>query len=140
MIFIATNMFIQPDFSINEIPAPAEENIADQILVFLGGLKLGDSVETLQKIFGKENEIRISEDLPRSKFYEYKDLVVTGKDNFVTDITTCSDVVKDNHGIRQGDIFEKVFEAYGAEGWTVGAEGDVIFYKYPFDSAGGILS
>ena len=135
-VFIAANIFVQM-ISINEAPAPVEKNIAEEIPVSVGGLKLGDSVETVKKFFGKENEIRISEDLPGSNFYEYKDLIVTVKDNFVTGIATYTDAVKDNRGIRRGDPLEKIFEAYGAEGWQVDSEDGEIFYEYPFDSASG---
>ena len=48
----------------------------------IGGLKFGDSIETMRKIFGSAKEIRVSEDLPDTFFYEYADVVITVRDNF----------------------------------------------------------
>ena len=47
----------------------------------IGGLKFGDSIETMREIFGSAKEIRVSEDLPDTFFYEYADVVITVKDN-----------------------------------------------------------
>lgn len=76
----------------------------------IGGLKFGDSIETMRKIFGSAKEIRVSENLPDTFYYEYA-------------------AVADSKGIRQGDSLDKVLAAYGAGGWQVEGE-DEIFYEY----------
>ena len=73
--------------------------------------------------------IRVPEDLPDTFFYEYDDVVVTLKNNFVIGIATYTAAVADSKGIRQGDSLDKVLAAYGAGGWQVEGE-DEIFYEY----------
>ena len=100
----------------------------------IGGLKFGDSIETMRKIFGSAKEIRVSEDLPDTFFYEYADVVITVKDNFVVGIATYTAAVADGKGIRQGDSLDKVLAAYGAGGWQIETDDGTIFYEYPFKS------
>ena len=95
------------------------------------------SAEKLRrKIFGSAKEIRVSEDLPDCFFYEYDDVVVTVKDNFVVGIATYTAAVADDKGIRQGDSLDKVLAAYGAGGWPVATDDGATFYEYPFESEG----
>lgn len=103
----------------------------------LGGLKFGDSIETMQKIFGTAKEIRVAKDLPDTFYYEYTDVVVTVKDNFVTGIATYTAAVADDKGIRQGDSLDKVLAAHGTEGWQVEGDDGTTFYEYPFESERG---
>ena len=89
------------------------------------------------QFFGAENEIRPSEDFPNTFYHEYKDVVVTVKNNLVRGIATYTDAVKDNRGIRQGDNAQKVFDVYGAEYWKIEAEDGETFYEYPFEATDG---
>ena len=91
----------------------------------------------MKEILGTSNEIRVSEDLPDTFFYEYDDVVVTVKNNLVMGIATYTAAVADSKGIRQGDSLDKVIAAYGAGGWEVESEDGAIFYEYPFESERG---
>ncbi|MBE8949405.1 MAG: protein kinase [Quinella sp. 3Q1] len=136
-IFLAAWIFITVNRMNDDTTKPpivAEKISAENSL---GGLKLGDSVETVHKIFGAEKEIRASEEFPDNNFYEYNDLVIAVKNNSVTSISTYTDAIKDGRGIRQGDSLEKVIAAYGEEGWTVASDDGAIFYEYPFELADG---
>ncbi len=103
----------------------------------IGGLRFGDSIETMQKIFGTAKEIRVAKDLPDTFYYEYDDVVVTVKNNFVTGIATYTAAVADDKGIRQGDSLDKVLATYGAGGWEVDGDDGTTFYEYPFESERG---
>lgn len=124
------------------VETPTEENfneVREDFNISIGGLKFGDSIDTMRKIFGMSNEIRISEDLPDTFYYEYKDVVVTVKNNFVIGIATYTDVFADSKGIRQGDSLDKVIAAYGADVWKVESEDGEVFYEYPFESERGLF-
>lgn len=124
------------------VETPTEENfneVREDFNISIGGLKFGDSIDTMRKIFGMSNEIRVSEDLPDTFYYEYKDVVVTVKNNFVIGIATYTDVFADSKGIRQGDSLDKVIAAYGADVWKVESEDGEVFYEYPFESERGLF-
>ena len=134
--FFATNLPVAE--------APIDIKISDltreEFPLSLGGLKLGDSVDTMQKIFGTEKETRVAQDLPDTFYHEYKDLVVTVRNNFVIGIATYTNAVADVKGIRQGDSLDKVLANYGAEGWTVEELDGATFYEYLFESRHGTLA
>lgn len=88
---------------------------------------------------GRENEIRSVKDSPDIFYYEYDDIVLTVKNNFVIGIATYTAAVADYKGIRQGDSLDKVIAAYGAGGWEVESADGATFYEYPFETERGIL-
>ena len=79
----------------------------------LGGLKLGDSVEQMHKVLGVENRTSSSK-TPGHKHYEYKDIVVTIKDDtFIDGLVSYTDKVQTEKEIRQGSTLEEVLSNYG---------------------------
>ena len=126
--------------NLSAVEAPTEKNFEAARADFplsIGKLKIGDSIERVKEILGTSNEIRVSEDLPDTFFYEYDDVVVTVKNNLVMGIATYTAAVADSKGIRQGDSLDKVIAAYGAGGWEVESEDGATFYEYPFESERG---
>ena len=138
-IFFAVFIFMTINFTATTDNATYTKNppVVMNLPLSIGEVKLGDSLDNVRKIFGAENEIRPSEDFPNTFYHEYKDVVVTVKNNLVIGIATYTDAVKDNRGIRQGDNAQKVFDVYGAEYWKIEAEDGETFYEYPFEATDG---
>ena len=108
---------------------PSEFNLS------LGGLKIGDTVEQMHKILGQENKITDSQ-TPGHKHYEYKDIVVTVKDDtFVSGLVSYTDKVQTEKALRQGSALKDVLATYGRSCVLSEYDGTSL-YEYPFESAG----
>ena len=102
----------------------------------LGNLKLGDSIDQMHKILGAENKISDSQTAGH-KHYEYKDVVVTIKDDsFIEGLVTYTDEVKTEKGLKQGSSLKEVLSSYGRECVLSEYDGTKL-YEYPFESAKG---
>ena len=118
-----------------------EENFLehnDEFKLSLGSLKLGDSVETMRKIFGREDRITPS-DTPGHRHYEYKNIVVTVKENFIDALVSYSDEIKTECGIHQDSTLAEVIDAYGQRAAIYEDDG-LTLYEYPYESAEGNLA
>lgn len=102
----------------------------------LGGLNLGGNVSDIHNVFGIEKEIRPSQTMPGSSFYEYNDVVITVNGGTVTGIASYTNAVQTEKGIRQGDPLSKVFSAYGNVCALTDYD-DQTLYEYPFELGGG---
>ncbi len=102
-----------------------------EINLSLGGLSLGDSVEKMHAIFGREERITPSE-IPNINRYEYKSVVITCNENKICGLVSYTDEIATESGVRQGDSIEKVIEIYGRR-CSVIKDGENIFYEYPYE-------
>ena len=115
---------------------PSTNQPAQNISLSLGGLGLGGNVNDIHNVFGGEKEIRPSQTMPGSSFYEYNDVVITVNGGTVTGIASYTNAVQTEKGIRQGDPLSKVFSAYGNVCALTDYE-DEMLYEYPFELGGG---
>ena len=99
----------------------------------LGGVKLGDSLDTVNAILGAAEEIKTYDGFNFVNHF-YKNLNVTIENNQATCITTKNSDVATLRGIRQGDSLEKVLAVYG-DNFSARQFGNIEVYIYNFDSA-----
>ena len=102
-----------------------------EINLSLGGLSLGDSVEKMHAIFGREERLTPAKN-PHYKNYEYKSVVITCNENKICGLVSYTDKIETESGVRQGDSLEKVIEIYGRR-CSVIKDGENIFYEYPYE-------
>lgn len=103
----------------------------EEKILSLGGLSLGDSVEKMHALFGREERLTPSK-TPNHRHYEYKKMVVTFDEDKICGLVTYTDEIKTESGVRQGDSIDKVIEIYGRR-CSVIQNGGNIFYEYPYE-------
>ena len=103
----------------------------EEKILSLGGLSLGDSVEKMHALFGREERLTPSE-IPNINRYEYKSVVIICDENKICGIVSYTDEIATESGVRQGDTLEKVIEIYGRR-CSVIKNGENIFYEYPYE-------
>lgn len=133
--------FFAKQFPTAEAPPHVEEFLDEtrgEFQLSLGKLKLGDDVETMRKIFGREDRITPS-DIPEHTHYEYKSIVVTIEGGVVAGLVSYSDEIKTERGIHQGSAPAEVIAAYGQRA-AVYEDNGLTLYEYPYQSANGNLA
>ena len=109
---------------------------ANEFNLSLGDLKLGNSVDQMHKVLGAESKISNSQTAGH-KNYEYKDVVVTIKDDsFIDGLVSYTDKVKTEKGLKQGSSLKEVLSTYGRE-CVLSEYDDTKLYEYPFETAKG---
>lgn len=124
-----------------EAPSYTEEFLDEtrgEFQLSLGKLKLGDSVEIMRKILGREDRITPSKTQGHNH-YEYKSIVVTFEDEKIAGLVSYSDNIKTERGIHQGSALAEVIAAYGQRAAVYEDDG-LTLYEYPYESANGNLA
>ena len=81
---------------VQSTPSPANNNNS---ILSLGGISLGDSIEKMHNILGREDRITGE---PTESHHEYRDVVITYNGRRITGIVSYSPAVKTERGIREG--------------------------------------
>lgn len=118
---------------VQSTPPPANNNNS---ILSLGGISLGDSIEKMHNILGREDRITGE---PTESHHEYRDVVITYNGRRVTGIVSYSPAVKTERGIREGATLQQVIAAYGRR-CSVQTFEDMTLYEYPYDTAQGTLA
>ena len=102
----------------------------------LGGVQLGDSLEKVRQVFGKED--RVTGSPPETKI-EYRDIVVYYNGRNVTGLVSYSPAVKTERNIHEGSSLNEVIATYGRRCSVQNYEGSML-YEYPYENQQGGLS
>ncbi len=137
---VAAMFVLPPKIDSGIVPPVAEEILShnDEFNLSLGELKLGDSVEVVQKIFGREEKVAPAE-TPNHRHSKYKSVVVTFAGNSVVGIVSNGNELQTERGLREGTPLDEVIAAYGRCGAVYEYDG-LTLYEYPYVSAGGNLA
>ena len=121
-------------------PAAEEKNLRhdDEFNLSLGELKLGDSVEIMREIFGREDRLTPSE-TPNKHHREYKNIVVTFAGDSIVGLVSYSAEIQTERGLHEGSTLDEVIAAYGRRAAVYEAD-EVTLYEYPYESAQGNLA
>ena len=144
-IFISfvASIFLLPvpiDSEIQMSPVAEEKILAhdDEFNLSLGKVKLGDSVEIVRKIFGREESI-IPAETPNHRHCKYKNILVTFAGNSVVGLVSYANEIQTERGLHQGSTLDEVIAAYGRRA-AVYEDNGLTLYEYPFVSAQGNLA
>ena len=145
-LLLATVMgiyFFANYFPAAEAPQPAaEEKFLDEnrgeFNLSLGKLKLGDSVEIMRQIFGREDRVTPSK-IPNHRHAEYKNIVVILNGDSVEGLISYGNEIQTERGIHQGSTLAEVIAAYGQRAAVYEYDG-LTLYEYPYESVGGNLA
>ena len=141
--FTAMKIFLLPEdieVNFNVTPRVEEKNLQhnDEFNLSLGKLKLGDSIEVMREIFGREDRLTPSE-RPNVHHREYKNIVVTFSGDFIVGLVSYSPEIQTERGIHEGSTLDEVISAYGRR-VAVYKDNEVTLYEYPYESAQGNLA
>ncbi|MBR3745756.1 MAG: serine/threonine protein kinase [Selenomonadaceae bacterium] len=141
--FTAMKLFMLPeDIEVNfdVTPRVEEKNLQhnDEFNLSLGKLKLGDSVEVMHEIFGREDRLTPSE-TPNKHHCEYKNIVVTFSGDSIIGLVSYSSEIQTERGIHEGSTLDEVISAYGRRAAVYKAN-EVTLYEYLYESAQGNLA
>ena len=141
--FTAMKIFLLPEdieVNFNVTPRVEEKNLQhnDEFNLSLGKLKLGDSIEVMREIFGREDRLTPSE-RPNVHHCEYKNIVVTFSGDFIVGLVSYSPEIQTERGIHEGSTLDEVISAYGRR-VAVYKDNEVTLYEYPYESAQGNLA
>ena len=116
----------------------AEENFFvhdEEFPLSIGELRLGDSIDTMQKILGNDYATATLTS-PNHFRCEYKGLTVTFADGKIIGLISSVNSFATERGITYGSTLNEVFAAYGNRCSVYEGEG-LMLYEYPFESAQG---
>ncbi len=141
--FTAMKLFMLPeDIEVNfdVTPRVEEKNLQhnDEFNLSLGKLKLGDSIEVMHEIFGREDRLTPSE-RPNVHHREYKNIVVTFSGDSIIGLVSYSSEIQTERGIHEGSTLDEVISAYGRRAAVYKAN-EVTLYEYLYESAQGNLA
>ena len=102
----------------------------------LGGLDLGMSLDDMQKVMGKENSKKDSEDLKGLVFYKYDILRAGVIDNKVHSLVSDGSSAKTKRGLHEGSSYQDMIDAYGSD-YTKMNYKDKTLYEYTFKTLNG---
>ena len=125
----------------NQSPPPASNQSADKkdSGLSLGGVGIGDPVEKMRNILGREDRTTQPEsNNPTDVNAEYKDIVVTHNGRRVTALISYSPAVKTERNIHEGSSLQEVINAYGRRCAVQNYE-DMTLYEYPYDTPQGFV-
>ena len=101
----------------------------------IGGLKLGDTVDQMRVVLGREDRSKPSVDMPWLQNYEYRDVIVSVDNNKrVIGLVTCSNRFKTERGLHEGSTLQQVIDEYGLN-CSRELSGDSTLYEYPYNSS-----
>ena len=112
--------------------SPANNNSST---LSLGGITLGDSIERVHNILGRED--RISGE-PTHSHHEYRDVVITYNGRRILSIVSYSPAVKTERGLHEGSTLNEVIAAYGRRCSVQNFDGSTL-YEYPYDTPQGFI-
>ena len=138
--FVAAMFVLPPTIDSGILPPVAEKILThnDEFNLSLGELKLGDSVEVVREIFGREEKVTPAE-TPNHRHCKYKNIVVTFAGNAVVGLVSYGDEIATERGLHQGTPLDEVIAAYGRRG-AVYEDNGLMLYEYPCVSADGNLA
>ena len=121
-------------------PGVEEKNLQhdDEFNLSLGKLKLGDSVEIMREIFGREDRLTPSKK-PNVHHREYKNIVVTFAGDSIIALVSYSAETQTERGLHEGSTLDEVIAAYGRRAAVYKVD-EVTLYEYPYESAQGNLA
>ena len=138
--FVAAMFVLPPTIDSGILPPVAEKILAhnDEFNLSLGTLKLGDSVEVVREIFGREEKVTPAE-TPNHRHCKYKNIVVTFAGNAVVGLVSYGDEIATERGLHQSTPLDEVIAAYGRRAAVYEYE-ELTLYEYPYVSADGNLA
>ena len=104
----------------------------------LGGLRMGDTVDKMHQVWGREDRVTPSKTASHSTNCEYRDIVVTVKGNEITGLVSYSPAVKTERNLHEGSSLNEVIAAYGRRCAVQDYDGARL-YEYPYESARGLV-
>ncbi|MBE8948986.1 MAG: SH3 domain-containing protein [Quinella sp. 3Q1] len=101
----------------------------------LGGIGLGDSIEKVRQVFGREDRITGE---PTNSKHEYRDIVITYNGRRILGLFSYSPAVKTERNIHEGSSLNEVISAYGRRCAVQDFDGATL-YEYPYDTPQGFI-
>ena len=119
------------NLAVGMTPYAKEKNLPhdDEFNLSLGELKLGDSVETMREIFGREDRVTPSK-TPTHRHCEYKNIVVTFEGDSIAALVSYSAEIETERGLHEGSTLDEVIAAYGRRA-AVYQFDELTLYEYP---------